>query len=373
MTTIAFIIILALIITAHELGHFLAAKKSGVLVEEFNIGFPPRLWQKRWGETLYRLNLIPIGGYVKLFGEEETAVKEAPHLLKRAFFRQPALRRLFIVSAGVLMNLLVSLAIFALVYSFSGIPWEINWTRIVAVVPNSPAAAAGLQAGETIVALNGHLVHRPEEVTQEVNHFRGQWLKLTLAGGQTARGLPVACPPQLTSQHCFQLAIKPRRRPPPGQGALGIVISNQVVVKPVWWQRPWLGIWAGLRESVFWGREILLGLGQLGRNLLKGQVPADVAGPLGVYRVSRQVQRQAGWLAFLHFFGILSLNLAIINILPLPALDGGQAVFILAEIVSRRRLNPRFKMLVNQLGLFLLLLLLLLLTFHDAYNWRQPF
>ncbi len=365
---LAFIIFLTAIITAHEFGHFLAAKKSGVLVEEFNIGFPPRLIAKRIGETLYSLNLIPIGGYVKLFGENEDNLKTAPRLLGRAFFSQPAAKRLLIISAGVLMNLLTGIIIFAFVYTKLGIPQKIPWVKVTAVVPDSPAAAAGITSGDYILKVDGQKAATPASLISLVKKDKGLKVKLLLA---TASPRPswqsVLCPVSSPTPHCYRRPVLARRRPPAGQGALGVVISNQIIAQPPIWQRSFLGVWAGLRESFFWGREIFRGLGQMTVQIGRGHAPQGIAGPLGVYQISQQIQHQSGWLAWLHFFGILSINLAIINILPLPALDGGQLVLILIEMVTRRRLSVKFKMIINQIGLLFLLGLLAVLTFHDLH------
>ncbi len=362
MTILAFLVALTIIITAHELGHFLAAKKSGILVEEFNIGFPPRLWKRRIGETLYSFNLIPIGGYVKLFGENDGNIKAAPHLRQRAFFWQPWPKKLLVVTAGVIMNFLLGVLIFASLYSYLGVPKKVPWVEITAVAPQSPAAQAGLKPGDRIVALNNQRLKTPAELIAASKKHRGQLVTLWVEDRQSAK----ICPQQ-PAKHCRPVKVLVRTQPPAGQGAIGIVISNQTIAHPPLWQRPILGTIAGLRESIFWGREILAGLISLGQQVAQKHSLQNVAGPVGVYRLSQKIQAQAGWLAWLHFFGILSINLAIINILPLPALDGGQLVLVLGEAISRRRLNPRWVAFVNQIGLFLLLLFLLFLTWQDLH------
>ena len=364
---VAFIIILTLIITAHEFGHFIAAKKSGVLVEEFNIGFPPRLISKRIGETLYSFNLIPIGGYVKLFGEDETSLAAAPRLAKRAFFNQSAGKRLLIISAGVLMNLVAGVVIFAFAYTRLGIPRQIPWVKVSAVAPSSPAKLIGIHPGDYILKINNQTAATPADLAKIVHHFQGQKIAVLVASKPKQPWRPTPCPASSPTPHCYQLAILARRQPPAGQGALGVIITNHIISQPPLWQRPFLGAWAGLRESFFWGQEILHGLGQLVGQVREGKIPQDMAGPLGVYQLSQQIQHQAGWLAWLHFFGILSINLAIINILPLPALDGGQLILILIEIITRRRLNAKLKIIINQVGLAFLLGLLAALTLHDLH------
>ncbi len=362
MTIIAFLFALSIIITVHELGHFLAAKKSGILVEEFNIGFPPRLLSHRFGETLYSLNLIPIGGYVKLFGEDDQMSKLPSSLQKRAFFTQSWPKKLLVVSAGVLMNFFLGVLIFASIYSYLGIPQKVPHVQIIGIAPNSPASQAGLKPGNVIVAVNGKLVKTPQQLIAETSHYHGQKIILTVANKLPSHAATHS--PNQT-RHYFQARVLVRAHPPKGQGGLGIVISNHIITHPPFWKRPFLGTIAGLRESFFWGQQVTAGLWILLRQLLQGSIPRSIAGPIGVYRISQQIETQAGWLAWIHFFGILSINLAIINILPLPALDGGQLVFVILEAVSRRNLNPKLKILVNQIGLLGLLFLLLLLTFHD--------
>jgi regulator of sigma E protease len=344
-TIIIFFIIFSVLVLVHELGHFLAAKKSGVRVEEFGAGYPPRLWGKQIGETLYSLNLIPFGGFVRIYGHEEAVDKD----LDRAFTSQSKFKRSLIILGGVIMNFLLGVVCFALVYSKLGIPTNLDYIKVLDVAHDSPAYTAGLKPNDQIIGLSYQgeeiKITEVDQFIQLIDGHRGQEISLKLANNQ-------------------QLVLTPRteEQTPPGEGSLGIGISGSELRFYPWWQMPFRGIWAGLQEAWLWGQEIVISLVGLFSNLFKGVVP-EVAGPIGIYQMTGEVQKSGFW-ALAQFTGILSINLAIVNLLPFPGLDGAWLVFILIERLMGEK-KQKIQAVVSQVGFILLLLLMLLITVGD--------
>jgi len=353
---ILFIIALSLLIIAHETGHFLAAKRKGILVEEFGLGYPPRIWGKKIGETLYSLNWLPVGGFVRILGEvgEEKVPRK---WRKRSLSCQSLWTRTMVALGGVTMNLLVAILIFALVYSFLGIPRRTERVRVVAVAPESPAAQAGLKEGDWLKGIfqEGELVEikKMESLIQAAEKKAGETLEILVVRGQEER----------------RVVLVPRLHPPEDEGPLGVIISQTETFKPPWWQRPFLGVREGFAEAYFWGKTIVRGVGEMVSDLFRGQLPANIAGPVGIYQATSEIQKQAGIWAVIHFFGILSVNLAIVNLLPFPALDGSRLLFLAWEAITRKRPNPKTEQLVYQVGMAILLFLLLVVTVGDIKRW----
>jgi regulator of sigma E protease len=356
LTFLIFILALSVLVIVHELGHFLAAKKGGVLVEEFGLGYPPRLWGKKIGETLYSINLLLAGGFVRILGEEsiEGGRRRRKIDSSRSFQNKPISVRFWIAAGGVLMNLIFAVLVFAVVYSVVGIPRQSDKVFVVGIAENSPAQQAGLKIDDEIVGVEWggktESVDSSQALVKLVTERAGERLKLLV----NRRGQRIV------------LEITPRQQPPSGQGPLGIAISNVQIVKPPWWRRPFAGIVAGFQEALFWGRTISSSVALMLKNLFwRGEVPKDIAGPVGIYQATSMIQKQSGFWATLHFFGVLSVNLAIVNFLPFPALDGSRFVFLLWEAVTKRKPSPKIESWVQRAGMIFLLFLLLLVTIGD--------
>ena len=355
---IIFLGILSALVLVHEWGHYIFAKIFGVRVEEFGFGLPPRARKlfTRKG-TLFSLNWLPIGGFVKLYGEEYS---EGDGLLageNGRFYDKPARARAVILTAGVIMNFLLGILLFAVVYSFVGIPVKTDRVRIVEVVADSPAAVAGVAIDERVAEFRfGEITEKISDTTQLVKlvtENAGNEIDLLVMGKEGGERL---------------VKVTPRKDPPAGQGALGVILSNVELTKFPWWQMPFRGAVVGLSEAIAWGRDIAGGLGQMVYGLLTGRgVPSDLAGPVGIYQVSGQVIKQ-GVLATLQFIGILSVNLAVLNILPFPALDGGRLVFLGVEKVIGKRRKNIVEGHVNTAGMIFLLSVMALITVRDV--WR---
>lgn len=356
VSVIVFILVLSLLILIHEAGHYFAAKASGVLVEEFGFGLPPRIWGKRIGETLYSINLLPFGGFVRLhgeLGEEEITQPE------RAFLNKSKKKRAGIILAGVFMNFVLAIVAFSIVYSFSGIPKTTNNVKILEVDSNSPAQAAGITAGDIVRKVGNTNITSISQFTSIVNENKGKKIKLDVErneGGQP-------------STKTF--TITPRENPPENQGALGVYISSTEVYYPPTWQRPFVGVYYGFKDALYWGKTVVLAFAGIFGTLLHGHAPADVgAGPVGIFAIT-SAATAIGALSVINLLGILSVNLAILNVIPFPALDGGRLFFIGVEAVIGRKVVPKVEATVHTIGMIILIVLLLLITIRDVERIRQ--
>lgn len=356
LTIITFVLVLSVLVLIHELGHYLTAKKLGVKVEEFGFGFPPRIFGKKIGETIYSINLLPIGGFVKLYGEDEAGGGKVGTLdekafkgkeRQKAFFARPVWQRALIVFAGVFMNFLLATVILSYLVAVQGVPQPGKDIVIAAVAKNSPAEKAGLKEGDIMLSLNGQKIVSAEQVILYTKGHLGQEITL------------IVKTPQNKEQ---TINVTPRVHYPAGEGAMGVAISPNVTVKKYpWYAAPW----AGLKEAIYQTGAILQGLGQLVVQLtVNRQIPQSLAGPVGIAQLTGQFV-QIGFNAVLGLVALLSLNLAILNVLPIPALDGGRLFFILLEGVIGRKVDPRIEGYVHAAGMAFLFALIIFITFHD--------
>ena len=342
MDILIFVIALSVLVLVHEFGHFFAAKITGVKVEEFGLGLPPRIVGKKFGGTLWSLNWLPIGGFCKLEGEDLTDKKYLKS--KSSFLNKNPWQKALIVLGGVLMNLVLAVVIFTTVYSVLGVPTETNQVKIVEINKNSPAEKAGLKIGDWVRSVDGVVVKTPNELTNEVLKFKGKTVTL------------------MTDK---QIVIEVRANPPAGEGSMGVAISNTEMIKPRWFEF-YKGIGAGFKEACFWGKIIATGVGQMIGGLVMGKVPKDVSGPIGMYEATSSINKNQGLLAVIHFFGIVSVNLAIVNVLPFPALDGGRIIFVVYEMITKKKANQKFEAMVNNIGMLILLSMIVLITAGDV-------
>jgi len=338
---LTFLIILSVLILVHELGHFWSAKRHGIKIEEFGFGYPPRLFGSKIGDTVYSLNLLPFGGFVRMLGEDQAAGN-------RSFFVQKKSVRMLVLLAGVTMNFLLGVVLFGAIYTKLGIPEPVDYLTVTNVIPGSPAEQAGIKAEDRITGFKDS-----QEFIDYINQNRGVTVKLTIVYSDVTQIVEVV--PRQASDT------------PEGQGALGVAITNIDFVQYPLWQRPFRGMALGVKEAFAWGREILKALGQTVARLIQGEKPQDVAGPVGIYQISKSAGEQ-GLLAVFQFTGILSINLAILNLLPLPALDGGRLVFVIIEAVFRRRVKPRFEQAIHLVGMVLLIGFMVLITVNDIHR-----
>ncbi len=343
MDILIFVIALSVLVLVHEFGHFFAAKITGVRVEEFGLGLPPKIFGKKLWGTEWSLNWLPIGGFCKLYGENDEE-KE-----KFAFNNKNPWQKGLIVLGGVFMNMVLAITIFAVVYTILGIPTETDRVKIIGVAKNSPAEIAGLKVDDWVQKVNGVEIKKGNELINEVGKYKGKKIKLTI----------------FENNKIIEKEMLVRDNPPAGEGSLGVVISNTEMTPIRWWEF-YKGIGAGFKEAYFWGKIILDGVTKMVGGLFVGQVPKDVTGPIGMFNATSSIRMNQGFLAVIHFFGVVSVNLAVVNVLPFPALDGGRIIFVIYELIFRKKANQKFETLVNNLGMVILLSMIVLISAGDV-------
>lgn len=339
LTLLAFLGVLIILIFIHELGHFSTAKWSGVQVQEFALGFPPRLLQFRRGETLYTLNLIPLGGFVKMLGEEDPTHP-------RSLAGQPLRKRTLIISAGALMNAILALVLFSVV---AAVPQKTLGADVTIqqVQAGSPAALAGIQPGDIVRKVSGRAIENSNDLRYRYELRLGATATTELErNGQL-----------------LKLDVVPRWNPPAGQGAIGISIENanpRTITRSTSW---YAALPAGARQSA---ETLVLMKNGIAKWFLGDSRPTDdLAGPIGIARVTGEVAR-AGIIPLVTLAAALSLNLAIVNVLPFPALDGGRLFFLLVEFVRRgKRIPPKKEALVHLAGFVILMLGAVIVSYFD--------
>lgn len=353
MTIIGFVLILSILVLIHEFGHFITAKKLGIKVEEFGFGFPPRIFSIKRGETIYSINLLPVGGFVKLYGEDAAGggsikLKHSSQFknLNRAFFARPAWQRATIVLAGVFMNFFLAVVIISYLFTVQGVAVPTKNIKIAEVLSNTPAFSVGLQKGDEVIAVNSKKIKSVEEFISYTKEHVGQPVSLEI----------------LREGKKIDFQIKPREKYPQGEGPMGIAITTIEVKKYKWYEAPFFGTVEAAKFSFL----IAESLGSTLFNLIvHGTKPVGVAGPVGVAQVVGKAL-SVSVNAALWTMALLSLNLAVLNVLPIPALDGGRLFFILIEIVTRKKVNPKYENLAHAVGLVSLLLLMAIITFFDV-------
>jgi regulator of sigma E protease len=415
MTILIFILTLTVLVLVHELGHFLIAKKMGVKVEEFGFGIPPRLFGFKKGETIYSINLLPLGGFVKLYGEEYHELDSDGNKNKTFIYKKPW-QKLLIIVGGVIGNFLLGWFIFSFLFT-QGIPVPTDKVIVDKINVNSPAAKVNLKPGDQILKIIiYHSQNLPEPIIHQVKKGEYLWMIAShyLNSGYKAYDIArfnniknpsliyefqiIKIPPvknqknyskskeefilknseeliEITKKYSGQaitlqierngrkneVSVSPRKNPPKGEGPIGITITSYVEKKYSWYQAPFYGLIEAFRISY----KIIFELGKVLIGFVTFQKPhVDVAGPIGIATLAGQAIK-FGKNAFLEFLALLSLNLAIINILPFPALDGGRLIFILYEGITKKRVNQNIEKYTNLIGFVILLSLALLITIND--------
>jgi len=396
---LAAIPVFGICVLVHEFGHFITAKWAGIRVEEFGLGFPPRLvgvrkrdeggWEVIWfggkrnaedsysdlkqnpfsgtsggtssgiapgpHHTIYSLNFIPIGGFVRMPGENGDVNDPDGNYDPQSFAAKSAGKRIIVLCAGVTMNVILAMVLFAIAYGLG----EPTYPAVIAnVASGSPAQAAGLQPNDTIVSVNGQPVQLFSDVQNIVDGA-------IAADNNKHATLPIALEiKHAGSNQIVSTTVNVREHPPAGQGPMGIE-EKIVFVSSPFWQAPFKGV----RQTFSVTGEFVSQISQMAT----GKVKPQLAGPVGIVKITGQVAQSIpdlGWWPILSLTAILSLNLAIINILPFPALDGGRVLLILIEILrGGKRLKPEREGLINFIGMAILLTLMVIITFNDVLHW----
>jgi len=333
--------ILLLLVFVHELGHFLTAKLSGITVREFGFGYPPRLFGVTYKGTIYSVNLLPLGGFTRMEGEDGS---EAAAMAPGSFAAKSKGTRTLVLGAGALMNAILAPLLLMVVFMI-GSPTPNGKVEISMVQPGSPAASAGFQPGDVVSDIQGHPIHDLADFKDQVQFRLGQPTTFTVVRGGQSIG---------------NLTVTPRENPPPGEGSVGVAIRDQLVTK----QYPiWTALWLGLKGAALTFAAIWVGLFET----IRGVVAPEFLGPVGIASVTGQVA-QLGPAYLLQFAAFLSLNLAILNVLPFPALDGGRILFVLIEAVRGRRVDPQKEGFVHLIGMVILLTFIAVISYHDLLN-----
>lgn len=358
VTIIVLVLSLSILIFIHELGHFLAAKITRTKVEEFAIGMGPRLIRVYFdGETEYTINLFPIGGYVKLQGENGADEVAAGSDTSHSFFQKSPPARIFVLVAGIVMNYLLGLVLIAIVYFSIGKPVVNPFLLISEVRPNSPAATSGIEPNNIIVGYKELLDSEYTTSFSQENFI--DFVK-------TQQGNEIDLRIQISENDTTKknIRITPRTDPPTGEGALGIVFAASYTItyeKLSFWQVP--------GESIRSSYEIVIavydGFTSMIRQLVtQGSVPEDIAGPIGVAKLTGDAVRQ-GIFPYLQLMALISINLAVVNILPIPALDGGRLIFVLFEAITKRRIPTKYEGWIHTIGFMLLMVLMVVISIVD--------
>lgn len=342
LTIVVGVIVLSVLIIVHELGHFIAAKATGIWVEEFGIGLPPRIYGKKWGETIYSINWIPFGGFNKLAGEVDPSVP-------RGLARRGYGVRLLVLSGGILMNLLLPFLLLAVAYM---VPHDIvnGQVLIEEVAPSSPAEIAGIEAGDTIISINDEPIKNGGDLSRYIQLNLGKEIIISVEHANATTET---------------VNLTPRWRPPEGEGAIGISYQTQNPVIVSESDPPWKAIPIGACSCI--EALVLYKNGIIG--MILGAVPFTPAGPVGIVQVTGEVAH-SGISPVLELTAFISIAIAITQLIPFPALDGGRIVFVLLEWVRRgKRVSPRTEGIVHSIGFMILLALLALITYQDIARW----
>jgi regulator of sigma E protease len=336
VTIVAFIVVLTVLVFIHELGHFTVAKKIGILVEEFAIGFPPRLASIKRAETTYAINAIPVGGYVRMKGEN--GEEDEPD----AFGAKAWWRRGLVLLAGPAMNILFALILYTFVFAVLGSPQ--SDTSIAATLAHSPARHAHMKQGDVVYSIDGRLTPTLAKLETAIHHHLGQVLTVVVH----RQGHPVI------------LKVLARKK---SDAPMGIALGYTMRVMS--FPSAMISAWGQLGQSV---TDVI----QVFRTIASSA--SQLVGPVGIARYTGQAATQVpqhsyGLAEFLLFVAFISSNLGLMNLLPIPALDGGRLVLTLVAGIRRRNLDPRVEGAIHLVGFALLITLILVISFHDVASW----
>lgn len=355
-TIIIFLLVLSVLVLVHEWGHYYTAKKIGAEVEEFGLGFPPRAftWRGKDG-MIWSLNWVPIGGFVKIKGESGEH-RDDPN----SFARKPLLSRFAVLIAGVVMNMIAAAVLMSVALGI-GIPSIIEGgdtgnavitdesIHITQILESSPAEVAEMQVGDEVIAINGESFATGEEARTYLSEVdENELVSFTLErAGETV-----------------MIDVAPSYLEEIDRLGVGVAMVQTGVVQYPWYMAPVVG----MESTIFYTREILVAFYDIIRDLIVGEeADVDLAGPVGIAVITGEVI-DMGFVHLLQFAAILSINLAIINVLPFPALDGGRIVFVLLEAVRRKPVSPQLEAVVHNFGFLILIGLIILVTYKDIVN-----
>ena len=366
ITFLIFLGILSILILVHEAGHFFTARAFGVKVLEFGMGYPPRLFSIKRGDTVYSLNALPLGGYVKLMGEEDPTHPES-------LAGKGALTRFTVLSAGAFMNFILPIILFTFI---SMVPQNHYEGRVLidGVAEASPADVAGLQRGDIVLKVDGHPVSNTQEISYRIKLQLGDestWTVMRperlITGTFGLSSEPGLTQPLIRDTIPYEISLVPRWKPPAGEGNAGVqirTIEGQLISRSD-------SLWAAIPNGFVRMWEMLVLFKNEVTGWIIGSNSPQLAGPIGIAQVTGEVAR-AGWQPLVELTALLSLNLAILNILPIPALDGGRIMFVAIEWVRRgKRISPEREGLVHLVGFTVLIGSIIIISYFDIIRIIQ--
>jgi regulator of sigma E protease len=354
--TLAFVVALGALVSFHEFGHFWVARRSGVKVLKFSIGFGPKLAGRQYGETEYVISAIPLGGYVKMLGEDLSDPEVSEEDKKRSFAHAPLLKRTLIVAAGPVFNLLLAYVIFT-AWLATGAPLFVPsfadlTSNVETVVPGSPAEAGGVRGGDKIVQIGDKRISAWNEMTDIVKRSPGAPLQIVVERDgrpQTLTVTPATRKEKLADGTEIEV------------GQMGITKANKAIVKS---DNILMAPVDGLEATWGWIKLTVVGIAKM----ITREISADnIGGPFMIAKISGDAATQ-GFSSYLFLIAILSINLGVLNLLPIPILDGGHLAFFAIEAIKRQPLSIRSRELAQQVGIFLLIGLMLFATRNDIVN-----
>ena len=358
MNILIFFLVLFVLVLVHEFGHFITAKRTGMRVDEFGIGFPPKLFGIRKGETEYTFNLLPIGGFVKIFGEDAVDAVDVPDR-ERSFVAKSKLRQSIVLVAGVVMNVLLAWALFSVALGV-GVQSAVSEEEagdsarlvVTGILPDGPAAEAGLREGSVLIeAQSGADIATgltPTSFSDFVESHAGKAIQLTYQQGEKETSTTLTARTNVIAGESSRFAV-------------GVALSLVDVVRIP----PHVAVYDGFLLTVISLRDIVVGISQLLWDTLNFNADlSQVAGPVGIVGLVGEATA-FGFTSLLMFTAFISLNLAVINLLPFPALDGGRLLFVVIEAVKGSPINPKYVHILNTAGFALLLLLMVAVTYND--------
>ncbi|MCJ7594342.1 MAG: RIP metalloprotease RseP [Desulfobacterales bacterium] len=343
-----FMVVLGILIFFHELGHFLVAKYYGVKVLKFSLGFGYKLVGKTFGETEYLISTVPLGGYVKMLGEDSDETESLPpHEAERAFNNQHVLKRIAIVAAGPFFNLVLALFLFFGLYVISGI--QVMSTEIGQVRTDSPAHKAGLMKGDIVVSVEGESIRSWPEIKGLVQKHAGKSLVMTVRRGVELISMSVI-PEEAVEKNIFGEEIR--------SALIGIVASGK-------FDKLDLGPWEATKESVRKTWEVIELTCLTVVKLFQRVIPIKIlGGPILIGQMTGQLAQES-FLYLIPFMAVISINLGILNLLPVPILDGGVILFLLIELIIGKPISLKKRDLAQKAGLFLLIFLMVVVFYND--------
>lgn len=351
MVTLVFVIIaISLLVLVHEWGHFYFARILGVRVEEFGFGFPPKLFSRVKNGVRYSFNALPFGGFVKIFGEHGEGEGD-----NKSFISRPAWQRFIILGAGVFMNFMLAWVVFSIAAAV-GLPQAGDTPKggtpvsIIGVLPSSPAEQAGLKFGDQILEMRSYetslRIESEKDVRDFADAYRGEEVALMVRRGDEIR----------------EVRMTPRAQSPEGEGPLGVALARLTLVKTPWYLAPVEGFLTLIRSVSAVVNGFFLILREIA---VSGTTSVAVSGPVGIFFFADDT-RTLGIAYFLQFIGMLSVNLGVINFLPIPALDGGRILFLAIEKIKGRRVSPNVENIIHAVGFAFLILMMALVTYKDV-------